>query len=143
MTEIPGELRQALDADESCDLDEIIRQRRPADFEALRGLLRPDPSGGTLYRARAIYALGRWGDPAAVKAIRDLLPGLDHDERITAVDALGRLGTDEAVDAILEYANDDSLPMRKFVSRALARIGTARARTALSRLQRDDSSPSS
>ena len=141
MTEVPGELRQALDADESCDLDEIIRQHRPADFEALRSLL-ADPAAGTLRQTRAIYALGRWGDPAAVKAIRDLLPGLGYDGRITAIDALGRLGTEEAVNAILEYANDESLPMRKFVSRALARIGTPRARAALSGLQRDDSSHS-
>jgi HEAT repeat protein len=140
MTEISEDLRQALDANESCDLDEIVRQRRPADFDALLGLLRPDPARETPHRAMAIYALGRWGDPAAVGAIRDLLPGLHHDERITAIDALGRLGTDEAVEGILGYANDESLPVRKFVARALGRIGTPRARAGLSELRQADPS---
>lgn len=140
MTEMPDELRQALSADESCDLDAIIRQRRPADFEALRRLLRADPADGTLHRARAIYALGRWGDPVVVTAIRDLLPSMDQDERITAIDALGRLGTEEAVGGILEYVGDESPPVRKFVTRALARINTPSAQAGLSRLQRADPS---
>jgi HEAT repeat protein len=149
MTEIPGDLKLALDADESCDLDELVRQRRPADFDALLSLLRPGPAREAPHRARAreaphraraIYALGRWGDPAVVGAIRDLLPSLHHDERITAIDALGRLGTDEAVEGILGYANDESLPVRKFVARALGRIGTPQARAGLSELRQADPS---
>jgi HEAT repeat protein len=140
MTEIPGDLELALDADESCDLDVIIGQRRPADFEALRSLLRSDPAGGTPHRARAIYALGRWGDPAIVTTIRDLLPSLDHDERISAIDALGRLGTDEAAEGILRYANDESLPVRKFAALALGRIDTPRARAGLGQLEQADPS---
>jgi HEAT repeat protein len=126
MTEISGDLQQALDADESCDLDELVRRRRPADFDALLSLLRSGPAREAPHRARAIYALGRWGDPAVVGVIRDLLPSLHYDERITAIDALGRLGTDEAVEGILGHANDESLPVRKFVARALGRIGTFR-----------------
>jgi len=140
MTEIPGDLELALDADESCDLDERVRQRRPADFDALVSLLRSDPAREAPHRARAIYALGQWGDPAVVRAIRDLLPDLHHDERISAIDALGRLGTDEAVEGILGYATDESVPMRKFVARALGRIGTPRARAGLSELRQADPS---
>ena len=133
------ELRQALEADESGDLDVIIQQRRPEDFEALRRLLSGDAAAEPL-RTWAIYALGRWGDPAVAGAIRDLLPRLGHDERITAIDALGRLGSREAVDGILGYAHDESLPVRKFVARALARINTPQARAGLSELERTDAS---
>ena len=140
MTEMRDELRQALEVDESCDLDELIRQQRRDDFEALRGLLRPGPRAGPQLWARAVYALGRWGDPAVVGDIRSLLPALDEDERIGAIDALGRLGTDEAADGVLAYARDDSLPVRKFVARALGRIGTPRARAGLSELRQSDSS---
>jgi len=140
MTDMREELRQALEADESCDLDAIIRQRSPQDFEDLRRLLSGDAAVEPLYRAGAIYALGRWGDPAVAGAIRDLLPSLGHDERITAIDALGRLGTKEAVDGILGYASDESLLVRKFVARALARINTPRARAGLSEIERTDSS---
>jgi HEAT repeat protein len=66
---------------------------------------------------------------AVAGEIRDLLPGLDDHERITAIDALGRLGAEEAVDGILQYAHDESLPVRKFVVRALGRIGTPRRGT--------------
>jgi HEAT repeat protein len=140
MTGMREELLQALEADESGDLDAIIRQRRPEDFRALRRLLALGPATKTSHRAGAIYALGRWGDPAVIEAIRDLLPSLTHNERITAIDALGRLGTEEALDGILLYANDESLSVRKFVVRALGRINSPRARAGLSELQRTDAS---
>ena len=140
MTDMREELRQALEADESSDLDVIIHQRRPEDFEALRRLLAGDAAADPSHWAGVIYALGRWGDPAVAGAIRDLLPRLDHDERITAIDALGRLGSREAVDGILGYAHDESLPVRKFVARALARINTPQARAGLSELERTDAS---
>jgi HEAT repeat protein len=140
MTGIRTELLRALEADESGDLDAIIARRRPEDFEALRSLLTPDPAVKRTHRAKAIYALGRWGDPAVVEAIRDLLPDLDEDERTKAIDALGRLGTAEALDGIVAYANDASMPVRKFVTRALARINTPRARAVLSELERTDPS---
>lgn len=58
MTEMREELLQALEADESGDLDAIIRQRRPEDFQALRRLLSLEPAIKTAHRAAAIYALG-------------------------------------------------------------------------------------
>ena len=140
MTEPRAELRQALEIDESCDLDALIRQHRGEDFEALRRLLRAGPEAGPLLWARAVYALGRWGDPAVVGEILALLPALDQDQRITAIDALGRLGTEQAADGVLAYARDDSLPVRKFAARALGRIGTPRARAELSELRQSDPS---
>lgn len=140
MTGITHELLAALEADQSCELDEIIARRRPEDLEALRGLLRPDPSINPLHRARAVYAVGRWGDPAVVDELRALLPELDHAGRIGAIDALGRLGTDDALDAVLAYSDDTSLPVRKFVTKALGRIATPRAHAELRDLASNDPS---
>ena len=140
MTETFRELLVAVEADESGDLDSIIARRRPEDFEALRSLLTLDPAVKQSHRAKAIYALGRWGDPAVVQELSDILPGLDEDERTKAIDALGRLGTDDALDAILAYADDPSMPVRLFVTRALARINTPRARARLSEFERTDPS---
>jgi HEAT repeat protein len=140
MTVMSEGLREALEADESDDLDAIIEQRRPEDFDALRSLLTLNPTVEPSHRAKAIYALGRWGDPAVVEAIQGLLPGLDQDERIKAIDALGRLGTENALDGILEHVDDASVPVRKFVARALGRINTPRARAELSKLERTDPS---
>ena len=139
MTVMSEELLEALKADESGDLDAIIEHRRPEDFDALRSLLRLDPTVEP-YRAKAIYALGRWGDPAVVEAIQDLLPDVEEAERIGAIDALGRLRAEDALDGILEHVDDESVSVRKFVTRALGRINTPRARAELSRLERTDPS---
>jgi HEAT repeat protein len=140
MTVMSEALLEALGADESGDLEAVVDQRRPEDFEALRSLLTLDPSVDPLHRARATYALGRWGDPAVVAEIRGLLPGVEEAERIGAIDALGRLGTEEALDGILEHVDDPLVPVRKFVTRALGRINTPRARAELSRLEQTDPS---
>ena len=140
MTVISEELLEALRADESGDLDAIIERRRAEDFDALRSLLTLDPAVEPSHRAKAIYALGRWGDPAVTEAIQSLLPGLEKAERIGAIDALGRLGAEDALDDILEYIDDESVSVRKFVARALGRINTPRARTELRKLERTDPS---
>jgi HEAT repeat protein len=140
MTVMSEELLEALEADESGDLDAIIEQRRPEDFDALRSLLTLDPTVEPSHRAKAIYALGRWGDPAVAEAIQDLLPDVEETERIGAIDALGRLGAEDALDGILEHVDDASVSVRKFVARALGRINTPRARTELSKLERTDPS---
>ena len=138
MAAMSNELLAALESDESGDLDEIVRRRRQEDFETLLRLLSMDPSGKQAHRVKALYALGRWGNPAAVPAIRRLLPHLDEDERTRAIDALGRLGTREALQSILEYANDASLFVRKFVTLALGRIGAPEARAKLKEIERSD-----
>lgn len=61
MTVMSEELLEALEEDESGDLDAIIEHRRPEDFDALRSLLTLDPTVEPSHRAKAIYALGRWG----------------------------------------------------------------------------------
>jgi HEAT repeat protein len=132
------QLLNALRADESEELDQIIRKRRQEDFEALQDLLSMDQSIKQEYRAKALYALGRWGNPASIEPIRRLLPHLEETERARAIDALGRLGTQDALPGILEYADDESVFVRGFVIRALGRIGTPDARAKLREIERSD-----
>lgn len=121
MTRTRRDLLRALEADESGDLDAIIAQRRPEDFEVLRSLLTLDPAVKRSHRAKAIYALGgscrRRGDTGPPSGSGR---GRPHhgDRRPRSAGHRRRLG------GILAYANDASVPVRKFVVRALARIDT-------------------
>ena len=128
---IPIELERALEAFETGDLDQIIRERRREHFEVLRRLVSVDSGVKKKYRQKAIYALGRWGDVSAVPDVLKVLPELDESERITAIDALGRLGTDQAREAVASYARDPSPQVRKFVVQALGRLGGSEAATHL------------
>lgn len=139
MAKISEELRKALEADESCELDQVIKEGKSQDFEALQSLLSMDPSVDPQHRRKALYALGRWGDPAPVDAINKLLPELDEGERVTAVDALGRLGTEAALTGLLNCASDPSPDVRKFVARALGRIDLPEAQKKLKEIETDDS----
>ena len=133
-------LREALESDCAHSLEPVLKNREKGDFLALQQYLSLHPSVKTKqYRAKAIYLLGRWGDPAPVNALRRILPRLDESERITAIDALGRLGTDEALTGVLAYANDSSPNIRKFVVHALARINSPTARTTLEKMSSKDS----
>jgi HEAT repeat protein len=138
MVTIPDELRRALEADESGDLEQIIQERRQEHFDALLSLLSTDASVNPQHRTRALFALGRWGNPNVVSAIQRILPDLDEIGRATAVDALGRLGTPEALSAIIERAEDPSQNVRKFVARALGRINMPEARAKLTDMERGD-----
>ncbi len=138
MATISKALLDALEVDESCDLDEIIQQRQQADFEALLSLLALEASVKPAHRERALYALGRWGNRAAVAPILGLLPHLEPTERIRTIDALGRLNAQEALAGILDYANDQSPHVRKFVTRALGRINSPEAQTKLREIERHD-----
>src|SRR5262245_8577952 len=103
------ELTAVLECDCAQDLDAILKARRPQDFEALQGLVSLDSSIKPGHRNKALYLLGRWGDPAPVTAICRILPQLNESGRISAIDALGRLGTQETLSAILHYVKDPSL----------------------------------
>jgi HEAT repeat protein len=138
VTDIPNRLRVALEAEEACELDELVQQQDAEVFQALLDLLLMQPSVDPAYRRNALYALGRWGDPTAVPAIRSILPQLDEPARIAAVDALGRLGTQEALEAVLERTDDPSPQVRKFAALALARINTPEARSRLQEIASRD-----
>jgi HEAT repeat protein len=138
---LPLELKDALKAFEIGALDRIIDRKRKEDFKALRVLLNKDADVNPDDRQRAIYALGRWGDPSVVPEIVSLLSTLKESHRITAIEALGRLGTNPARRAVESYADDPSPQVRKFVVEALSRIGDRAAKAALQKIAREDREP--
>jgi HEAT repeat protein len=138
MITLSKELIATLESDCGHDLEEIIRARRRRDFEALQSLLSFDPSVKAAHRRNALYALGRWGVPTVVPAIRRLLPLLDEMELVSAVDALGRLGTPEALEGIVEHVDHPSPHVRKFAAHALGRIHSTKARSQLRKMADHD-----
>lgn len=124
------ELETALKAEEAGTLNEIVRARRPEHLAQLRELA-ADDTAPPLYRSRAIYALGRWGDPAAVADIVRGLPTLAEQGRLSALDALGRLATPEAERVLADYAADASPQVRKLVVEGLVRAKGAAAQSTL------------
>ena len=141
MVELSNELRAALEAEEAGELVQLVRRGRPEDFVALRSLLSVDPSIPPGFRTKAMYALGRWGDPSVVPDITRLLPELGERERVGALSALGHLGASEAAPAILEFANDPSPQVRKAAAVALSRTATPEAATKLRDLAANDPLP--
>ncbi len=137
MPDIPEHLNRAFEAEESCELLRIIEEKQDADLEALQQIA-AEVSLGVRSRAKAIYALGRWGDSGSVQVIASALPTLDEEGIAAAVDGLGRLGTEEAVRAVMQYAEHPSLQVRKFVVRALGRIDQPDAKSRLKAMQEKD-----
>lgn len=131
MSEMSDRLRRALESDDAMGMNRVVRERRDEDLQFLRSLLSPDQQVDPRHRARAVNALGKWGDTAAVDPIRELLPNLDEPGRIAAVRALGRLGTPEALNGVLGCATDPSPHVRKSVVNALGSINTPEARAKL------------
>ena len=127
---LPRELEAALNAEEAGELNEIVRRHSPGHFEILRELA-TDPTTKPEHRNKALYALGRWGDPRIVPDLERLLPELDEAGRIAALDALGRLGVEQALPAVMRTSNDPSPQVRKMAIEALKRIGGPQAREQL------------
>lgn len=139
MAQISEKILQAIDSDCADSLSQIIKEKRQEDFEALQEFLSPEALVKPEYRTRALYALGRWGNPTVVEGIHRLLPTLDEAGRISAVDALGRLGTEEALTDILDCVNDSSPQVRKFAVHALRKINTSTARAKLQEVATQES----
>lgn len=135
---LPDELATALEAEEAGELSEIIRERRRKHFESLCRLAFGGPEVKAEYRQKAIYALGRWGDPRIVDDIAKVLPALAEAGRIAAIDALGRLGTERAFEVVAECESDVSPQVRKMVVEACGRIGGPRAETRLRSIAKRD-----
>ena len=138
MVRVSEKLLKALESDDAYELGHVIKDRKQEDFEALQVFLSLDPSINPEHRAKAIYALGRWGDPASVAGICRVLPQLNEAGRISAIDALGRLGTKDALGGVLDYVNDPSPNVRKFAAHALGRINTSEARAKLKEIEAKD-----
>lgn len=125
---LPRELELALEADEAGELSEIIRGHRAEHFESLRKLVSTDTAVTAEYRKKALYALGRWGDPRIVPEIERILPELDETGCIAGLDALGRLGRKQALATVTDCSIDPSPQVRKAAIQALSRIGGPEAR---------------
>ncbi len=141
MPELTAELRAALEAEESGELVRLVNRKRSQDFAALRELLSVESSAPPDFRTKAMFALGRWGEPSVIPDIVRLLPTLSERERISALTALGHLGRPEAASAILEFAHDASPQVRKAATVALRRISTPEAIAKLEDIAANDPLP--
>ena len=138
MPEISDRLLRALESDDPCEMQNLVKEGKAEDFEALQSLLSLEPTVKADHRRKAVSALGRWGDPAPAAAIRSLLPYMDEPERVTAADALGKLGTQEALDGVMDLAADSSPQVRKFAARALGKIDKPEAQDKLREIEEAD-----
>jgi HEAT repeat protein len=66
---------------------------------------------GTADRLRAVIALGKSGDPRAVRPLVDLLGDPDTEIRLSATTALGNLKSGRPVDELIERLRDRSEEM--------------------------------
>ncbi|MFA5266651.1 MAG: HEAT repeat domain-containing protein [Methanoregula sp.] len=66
---------------------------------------------GTADRLRAVVALGKSGDPRAVRPLVDLLGDTDQEIRLAATKALGSLKSGRPVDELVERLQDRSEQM--------------------------------
>lgn len=135
---LPDDLALALDADDAEALDELIRERRPEVVIALRELATTHDDVDPVHRQRALYALGRLGDPSVVDDVVAVLPELDEPGRIAAIETLGRLPSDASAAAVRDYAGDPSPNVRKFVIQALGRLADPASTNTLRAMAQED-----
>jgi HEAT repeat protein len=131
------ELLRALEAEESGELDALVRSGNAAVLEALRAMV-AETDVDRESRIRAIYALGRWRDQEAVDKIVAALPELDLQGRIAAVEALGLIGHPTGLPAVIAEAGSESPMLRKFAARALGRFDQSEARERLHAMEAND-----
>jgi HEAT repeat protein len=79
---------------------------------------------GTVNRLRAVVALGKSGDPRAVRPLVDLLGDTDTEIRLSATTALGNLKSGRPVDELIGRLRDRSEErvIREQAARALTSI---------------------
>jgi HEAT repeat protein len=79
---------------------------------------------GTADRLQAVVALGKSGDPRAVRPLVDLLGDTDKEIRLAATTALGSLKSGRPVDELIERLRDrnEQIPVREQAAVALAAI---------------------
>jgi HEAT repeat protein len=107
-------------------MEELIANKNKQDFDDLIALVDSD-SMPSEDKAKALYALGRWGDKAAVPVIAKTLPTLSEVARVSAVDALSRLESKQSLETIMALSNDESPYVRKFVAQSLVKLKKAEA----------------
>ncbi|MEN6395761.1 MAG: HEAT repeat domain-containing protein [Methanoregula sp.] len=79
---------------------------------------------GTAQRLQAVVALGRSGDPRAVRPLVDLLSDTDPEIRLSATTALGQLKSGRPVDELIGRLRDrdERIPTREQAAVALSVI---------------------
>ncbi len=92
-------------------------------------------------RFRAVVALGRSGDPRAVRPLVDLLTDPDREIRLSAVRALGAIKSGRPVEEIVERLRDrdEESVVRREAAVALASIRSTGALRGLREFAADDS----
>ncbi len=138
MKQFSTELTNAIESDCAHSMEPLMEAKRSQDLKDMLDLLKEDV-GTSNARARALYALGRWGDPKVVEQISEALPLFNDLERASAIDALGRLGSAPALASVISLQDDPSMQVRKFVVRALSRFKGAKAAKALKYMEENDS----
>jgi HEAT repeat protein len=142
---IKAEVMQLLDYDHFDDaLVERLKELGAEAFEVLKAFASGGYEGTHVdHQARAILAVGAWGEEAAVPVLRKALRDVNGDMRIRAMMALGALGTEKAVELLSATAQDDEMPDVELVhcARQISRIDCSSAKAALSDLTSQKRTP--
>jgi HEAT repeat protein len=95
---------------------------------------------GTADRLRAVVALGKSGDPRAVRPLADLLGDTDKEVRLAATTALGNLKSGRPVDELIERLRDrnEEMVIREQAAVALNAIRSTGALHGLREYVEDD-----
>jgi HEAT repeat protein len=95
---------------------------------------------GTADRLRAVIALGKSGDPRAVRPLVDLLGDTDKEIRLAATKALGNLKSGRPVDELIERLRDrnEEMAIREQAAVALNAIRSTGALHGLREYIEDD-----
>jgi HEAT repeat protein len=95
---------------------------------------------GTADRLQAVVALGKSGDPRAVRPLADLLGDEDEEIRLSATTALGSLKSGRPVDELVERLRDRSelMVIREQAAVALAAIRSTGALWGLREFAQDE-----
>lgn len=86
MSEYSTILTQALQSECAHSMEPLMQAKNAEDFTNMVNMLSDDSS--PQYKARALFALGRWGDNKATAAICKAIPNLYEVCRLTAADSL-------------------------------------------------------
>lgn len=106
----------------------IIALRRAQLSQAVPeviGLLLSDPA--VAVRRAAANALGEFGDPAALPALRQALDDDSETVQLWAIRSIGRLRDRESVDHLIDLLDSPDSGFRSYAAQALGQIGDQRA----------------
>lgn len=133
MSKYSAILSHALESECAHSMEPLMQAKNTEDFTSMIDMLADDSPAQ--YKARALFALGRWGDNKATSAICKAVPNMDEVCRLTAADSLSRLNSAAALDGLLNMANDVSPHVRKVVLKGLTRFDKPKAKLGFETIQ--------